>query len=283
MLPIGALLARYCRAWDPIWFYLHVTFQIIGFMFVIAGIGTGLVLSKRVRPSRFYTHRGLGITVFFLACLQVKKPKKKNPSLLLFITTQLKLPSYNFLIFYKKMLPIQNAFLCDFLFFFPHIEELIMQETHPYMFMYVCTYCMYSFVVLIFFPFSLHGFFGGTGSCSPISSQERCKTAAILELVSRMCRPHCAHFSRWKYLPWYAYGRCPTFIESRVCDHPHLGASCYSRIGVHALAPMEEIINLGCFCTRDQIRPFHIRRWCIVNWVTHTQVGLQKYFFVHNR
>jgi hypothetical protein len=50
------------------------------------------------------------------------------------------------------------------------------------------------------------------------------------------------------------------------------------------LAPMEEIINLGCFCTRDQIRPFHIRRWCIVNWVTHTQVGLQqKYFFVHNR
>jgi hypothetical protein len=80
LLPIGALLARYCRAWDPIWFYLHVTFQIIGFMFVIAGIGTGLVLSKRVRPSRFYTHQALGITVFFLACLQVLallfRPKK---------------------------------------------------------------------------------------------------------------------------------------------------------------------------------------------------------------
>jgi hypothetical protein len=81
LLPIGALLARYCRAWDPIWFYLHVTFQIIGFMFVIAGIGTGLVLSQRVRPSRFYTHRGLGITVFFLACLQVKKKQKTKPML----------------------------------------------------------------------------------------------------------------------------------------------------------------------------------------------------------
>jgi len=77
LLPIGALLARYCRAWDPIWFYLHVTFQIIGFMFVIAGIGTGLVLSKRVRPSRFYTHQALGITVFFLACLQVNSFFKK--------------------------------------------------------------------------------------------------------------------------------------------------------------------------------------------------------------
>ncbi len=63
LLPIGALIARYCRAWDPAWFYVHV-----------AGIGTGVVLSHRVRPSGFYTHRGLGIIIFFLACLQVNKP-----------------------------------------------------------------------------------------------------------------------------------------------------------------------------------------------------------------
>ncbi len=145
-------------------------------------------------------------------------------------------------------------------------------SVHIFMYVFICG--------SDFFPFSLHGFFGGlTGSCSPISSQERCEAAAILELVSWMCRPHRAHFSRWKHLPWYAYGRCPTFIESRVCDHPHLGASCYSRVGVHALAPMEEIINLGCFCTRDQIRPFHIRRWCIVNWLTHTPSRTTKIFF----
>jgi len=74
LLPIGALIARYCRAWDPAWFYVHVAFQSIGFIFVMAGIGTGVVLSHRVRPSGFYTHRGLGIIIFFLACLQVNKP-----------------------------------------------------------------------------------------------------------------------------------------------------------------------------------------------------------------
>jgi len=80
LLPIGALIARYCRAWDPAWFYVHVAFQSIGFIFVMAGIGTGVVLSHRVRPSGFYTHRGLGIIIFFLACLQifalVLRPKK---------------------------------------------------------------------------------------------------------------------------------------------------------------------------------------------------------------
>jgi hypothetical protein len=74
LLPIGALIARYCQAWDPAWFYVHIAFQSIGFIFVMAGIGTGVVLSHRVRPSGFYTHRGLGIIIFFLACLQVNKP-----------------------------------------------------------------------------------------------------------------------------------------------------------------------------------------------------------------
>ncbi len=134
LLPIGALLARYCRAWDPIWFYLHVTFQIIGFMFVIAGIGTGLVLSKRVRPSRFYTHQALGITVFFLACLQVKK----KPILLALHNSTIE--TTIILLFLVSIciiwaLCVEVFACCTWYNFRTQIKELIMQETHPCMFM----------------------------------------------------------------------------------------------------------------------------------------------------
>jgi hypothetical protein len=70
-LPVGAMVARYARGFDPAWFYIHVTFQIVGFACVIAGIATGVDLTKEIQPEQLNHHRGLGIFIFVLAILQV--------------------------------------------------------------------------------------------------------------------------------------------------------------------------------------------------------------------
>lgn len=82
ILPIGILIARYARAWDPAWFYLHATFQLVGFVCIIAGVVLGIQLAKDLQPPRLATHRGLGLFVFALAILQVLavfwRPKKET-------------------------------------------------------------------------------------------------------------------------------------------------------------------------------------------------------------
>jgi hypothetical protein len=73
LLPVGAIIARYCRLWDPTWFYLHVTFQVLGFILIVAGLILGTNLYGRLKGlSGISRHRALGIFVFVLACLQVK-------------------------------------------------------------------------------------------------------------------------------------------------------------------------------------------------------------------
>ncbi|CAK9221662.1 unnamed protein product [Sphagnum jensenii] len=81
LLPVGAIIARYCRMWDPTWFYLHVTFQVLGFILIVAGLILGTNLYGRLKGlSGISRHRALGIFVFVLACLQilaiVLRPKK---------------------------------------------------------------------------------------------------------------------------------------------------------------------------------------------------------------
>lgn len=71
LLPIGAMVARYARGFDPAWFYLHATFQIIGFIFIIAGVATGVNLAKQIDVPGLKNHKGLGIFLFILAILQV--------------------------------------------------------------------------------------------------------------------------------------------------------------------------------------------------------------------
>lgn len=70
-MPIGAMVARYARDYDPAWFYIHVTFQIIGFIFIIAGVATGVNLTKSIDTPGLNGHRGLGLFLFILAILQV--------------------------------------------------------------------------------------------------------------------------------------------------------------------------------------------------------------------
>jgi hypothetical protein len=80
LLPIGAMVARYARGFDPAWFYLHATFQMIGFIFVIAGVATGVSLAKDIDVKGLDGHKGLGIFLLLLAILQVLavvlRPKK---------------------------------------------------------------------------------------------------------------------------------------------------------------------------------------------------------------
>jgi hypothetical protein len=72
LLPTGAIIARYCRQWDPAWFYLHITFQILGFIFILAGLITGSKMYGRLKGlPKLSSHRALGIFLFTLACLQV--------------------------------------------------------------------------------------------------------------------------------------------------------------------------------------------------------------------
>lgn len=80
LLPIGAMVARYARGFDPAWFYLHATFQSVGFIFIIAGVATGVNLAKEIDVPGLTGHKGLGIFLFILAILQVLavvlRPKK---------------------------------------------------------------------------------------------------------------------------------------------------------------------------------------------------------------
>jgi hypothetical protein len=71
LLPIGAMVARYARGYDPAWFYIHVTFQMVGFIFIIAGVATGVHLAKSIDTPGLSGHKGLGIFLFILAILQV--------------------------------------------------------------------------------------------------------------------------------------------------------------------------------------------------------------------
>jgi hypothetical protein len=70
LLPIGAIVARYCRRWDPLWFYLHTGIQFVGFILGLAGIVAGVSLYNKIQAN-VPAHRGLGIFVLVLGILQV--------------------------------------------------------------------------------------------------------------------------------------------------------------------------------------------------------------------
>uniref|UniRef100_A0A0D9WE76 Cytochrome b561 and DOMON domain-containing protein n=1 Tax=Leersia perrieri TaxID=77586 RepID=A0A0D9WE76_9ORYZ len=70
LLPLGAIVARYLRHKDPLWYYLHVFLQFLGYIIGLAGVVSGIALYNRTH-SNFTTHRSLGISVLALASVQV--------------------------------------------------------------------------------------------------------------------------------------------------------------------------------------------------------------------
>ncbi|XP_059305087.1 cytochrome b561 and DOMON domain-containing protein At3g07570-like [Lycium ferocissimum] len=70
LIPIGAMVARYLRQYDPIWFYSHITIQSLGFLLGFAAIICGFVLEDRLGVD-VDRHKTLGIFILVLGCLQV--------------------------------------------------------------------------------------------------------------------------------------------------------------------------------------------------------------------
>ncbi|KAL3517912.1 hypothetical protein ACH5RR_020501 [Cinchona calisaya] len=70
LMAIGALVARYMKQWDPIWFYSHVAIQSLGFILGVAGIIAGLALANRI-SANVDKHKTIGITILILGSLQV--------------------------------------------------------------------------------------------------------------------------------------------------------------------------------------------------------------------
>lgn len=69
-LPIGAIIPRYFKYKDPLWYYLHIVIQFVGFILGLATVVLGKQLYDDVGADQ-PTHRAIGIFVLFLSILQV--------------------------------------------------------------------------------------------------------------------------------------------------------------------------------------------------------------------
>ncbi|KAF9601063.1 hypothetical protein IFM89_015989 [Coptis chinensis] len=70
LLPAGAIVARYLRHRDPLWYYLHVSIQFVGFIIGLATVVAGKVVYERMH-AMVPTHRGIGFFVLVLSILQI--------------------------------------------------------------------------------------------------------------------------------------------------------------------------------------------------------------------
>ncbi|KAI5565881.1 hypothetical protein BDE02_14G149000 [Populus trichocarpa] len=81
LMIIGAIVARHFRQWDPVWFYVHICIQSLGFLLGIAGVICGIILENRLGAD-VSTHKGLGVFLLVLGCLQVMaflaRPEKSS-------------------------------------------------------------------------------------------------------------------------------------------------------------------------------------------------------------
>eukprot|EP01018_Ginkgo_biloba_P014477 Gb_35827 [translate_table: standard] len=81
LLPLGVIIARYFRQWDPIWFYLHIGFQVSGFILGVVAVAMGISLYNKLN-SDVDAHRALGIFILSLGALQVLalllRPQKES-------------------------------------------------------------------------------------------------------------------------------------------------------------------------------------------------------------
>ncbi|MFS7953937.1 putative cytochrome b561/ferric reductase transmembrane [Helianthus anomalus] len=70
LIPIGAMIARYMKHLDSLWFYMHTGIQSLGFILGLAGVIAGVVLNDRI-DAGVGKHKGLGVTILVFGFLQV--------------------------------------------------------------------------------------------------------------------------------------------------------------------------------------------------------------------
>lgn len=71
LMPIGMMMARYFKQFDPFWFYSHISIQGIGFLLGVLGIIFGFKLDDDEGEGDIDTHKNLGIFILVFGCLQV--------------------------------------------------------------------------------------------------------------------------------------------------------------------------------------------------------------------
>lgn len=81
LMPIGVIVARFAKQWDPLWFYAHVSIQSLGFIFGVSGVICGFVLEDKT-SAEVDRHKSLGVVILALGCLQViaflARPRKDS-------------------------------------------------------------------------------------------------------------------------------------------------------------------------------------------------------------
>lgn len=82
ILPIGAIVPRYFKHKDPLWYYLHSVLQFIGFAIGLATVILGQRLYDLIHAD-FPSHRGIGIFILVLSILQVRPSIDTNYIILL--------------------------------------------------------------------------------------------------------------------------------------------------------------------------------------------------------
>ncbi|XP_038878078.1 cytochrome b561 and DOMON domain-containing protein At3g61750 [Benincasa hispida] len=70
ILPVGAIIPRYFRHKDPLWYYLHSVIQFVGFAIGLTTVVLGRQLYNKINAN-VPTHRGIGIFVLVFSILQV--------------------------------------------------------------------------------------------------------------------------------------------------------------------------------------------------------------------
>ncbi|XP_068314661.1 cytochrome b561 and DOMON domain-containing protein At3g61750-like [Pyrus communis] len=70
IIPIGAIVPRYLKHKEPLWYYLHSIIQFVGFVIGLAAVVLGQKLYTKI-GANFPTHRGIGIFVLVLSILQI--------------------------------------------------------------------------------------------------------------------------------------------------------------------------------------------------------------------
>ncbi|KAL3724987.1 hypothetical protein ACJRO7_030062 [Eucalyptus globulus] len=67
----GIIVARHCKQYDPMWFFVRAAVQSSAFVLGLLGIICGFVLENKSSASSVSTHKDLGIFILVLGCLQV--------------------------------------------------------------------------------------------------------------------------------------------------------------------------------------------------------------------
>ncbi|KAM4070266.1 hypothetical protein ACJW30_12G152400 [Castanea mollissima] len=81
LMIIGTIVARYFKHKDPIWFYLHISLQTVGFLLGVIGVICGFILNNHLNAN-VGSHKSIGIFILLLGCLQVMallaRPNKES-------------------------------------------------------------------------------------------------------------------------------------------------------------------------------------------------------------